>query len=60
MASGCKWLTSLNLSCCGKITDAAVVAVASGCKWLTSLGLDGCDKITDAAIANIPNRICVV
>ena len=50
MASYCKQLTTLALSYCSTITNAAVVAVASGCKQLTTLILLFCNKITDAAV----------
>ena len=53
-------LTTLNLACYSKITDAAVVAVASGCKQLTTLNLGYCGNITDAAKANIPNTVRVL
>ena len=52
MAEGCKQLTSLDLSSCDKITDAAVEALALGCRQLNSLNLNGCDMINkDAAKA---------
>ena len=53
VASGCKQLTTLDLACCGNITDAAVVAVASGCKQLTTLNLHYCSKITDVAVVAV-------
>ena len=53
----CKQLTALNLTLCGNITDAAVVAVALECKLLKSLSLYGCRNITDAAKANIAKTI---
>ena len=51
----CKQLTALNLTLCGNITDAAVVAVALEC----TLSLYGCRNITDAAKANIAKTIRV-
>ena len=53
VVSKCSQLSSLNLEGCGKITDAAVLAVASGCKQLTALDLSGCKNITDAAVVAV-------
>ena len=39
-------LTTLNLTYCSKITDAALEAVASGCPQLTSLNLGECSDMT--------------
>ena len=46
-------LTTLNLTYCSKITDAALEAVASGCKQLTKLNLAYCSNITDAAVVAV-------
>ena len=46
-------LTTLNLTYCSKITDAALEAVGSGCPQLTSLNLSGCRNITDAAVVAV-------
>ena len=43
-------LSSAILLGCGKITDAAVVALASGCRQLSSLHRSGCGSITNAAM----------
>ena len=46
-------LTTLNLTYCSKITDAALEPVASGCKQLTKLNLAYCSNITDAAVVAV-------
>ena len=46
-------LTSLNLSNCGKITDAGVIQLAHKCSQLTSLDLTWCESITDACVMHL-------
>ena len=43
-------VTIIRLSCCAKITDAAVIAIAEHCPNLTDIYLTDCRKITDAAV----------
>ena len=56
VASGCPLPTTLNLSCCHNITNAAVVAVALGCELLMTLELGCCDNITDAAVVAVASE----
>jgi ribonuclease HIII len=46
-------LTSVELSMCSNLTDAAVVAVAEHCAGLTSLSVAGCKNLTDAAVVAV-------
>lgn len=50
VAPDCPNLTSLNLQSCGRITDAAVIALAQGCPKLLSLNLRNCSRITSRGI----------
>ena len=43
-------LQSLNIQCCGNITDEGVSALANGCPQLQSLDICWCDKITDEGV----------
>ena len=43
-------LTSINLSYCGKITDASVIEIAKRCSQLTSIDLRWCKQITDTSV----------
>ena len=43
----------VDLSGCGKITDASVTEIARKCPALTMIRLYGCGKITDASVAEI-------
>ena len=53
---GCPGLFSVDLSGCGRITDACVIALSQGCPKLSSLNLDsnlflgGCNQITDMSV----------
>jgi hypothetical protein len=50
-------LTSLDISCCGNITDAGLVALANGnLTNLSSLEISGCDKITDVGVDTVQRR----
>lgn len=50
-------LTSLNLSCCYKITDLGLKHISNLANFvnLTSLNLSCCDKITDSGLTHISN-----
>lgn len=50
VAPDCPNLTSLNLQNCGRITDAAVIALARWCPKLLSLNLRNCSRITSRGI----------
>ena len=47
-------LTSLDVSGCGKLTDAAVLSIATSCTALTSVNVSGCGDLTDEAIRANP------
>ena len=46
-------LTSLNVTGCGNLTDASIIAVAASCAALASLNVRSCRKLTDASIVAI-------
>ena len=46
-------LTTINLFCCQKITDASVIEIAKRCSQLTSIDLRWCKQITDTSIIEI-------
>lgn len=47
LGNGLPFLESLDVSCCRKMTDKGLVAVASGCHNLRKLELFGCRFVTD-------------
>ena len=47
--SKCSQLTTLNMSGCFNVTNAAVLVVASECKQLSSLNLNCCRNVTELA-----------
>jgi hypothetical protein len=47
----------VDLSGCGKITNASVTEIARNCPALAMIRLNGCGKITDASMAEI-ERSC--
>ena len=50
LAAGCPHLTTLNVSCCGKLTDAAIAALAAGCPQLATINAPWCSLLTDTGI----------
>ena len=53
IAEHCTALTSLNVSGCRNLTDAAIQAIAEHCPGLTSLSVSHSKNLTDAAIQAI-------
>ena len=51
MGAGCGQLQSIDLTFCGKVTDAGVSALGAGCGQLQRINLTCCRKVTDASIA---------
>ena len=44
LAANCANLTTINLSICDKITDAAITALAANCANLTTIDLMNCEQ----------------
>ena len=57
IANGLLQLQSLNIRCCGNITDEGIRAVASGLPRLQSLNIEYCDNITDEGIRALANGL---
>ena len=50
LATCCQTLTSLNISHCTFVTDAAIARLIQGCRLLSKLYLNSCYLITDEAV----------
>ena len=50
-------MTTINLSGCRNITDAAMTVLAANCVNLTTIGLMFCGNITDAAITDFKRQL---
>ena len=54
--SKCSQLTTLNMSGCFNVTNAAVLVVASECKQLSSLNLNCCRNVTELALVAVASE----
>ena len=50
IGSGCPRLRYLSISCCFKITDSAVVAIAHSCLRLQKIRMDSCRLLSDRCV----------
>lgn len=54
LANGCdSALLKLDLSACGFVTDAGILAMLVKCPRLTDLGLSGCGQVSDQACVQL-------
>lgn len=51
LSQKCTLLEELDVSGCGRLSDAGVTAVTTGCRRLTSLSLEGCREVSAWAVA---------
>lgn len=51
LSKQCTLLEQLDVSGCGRLSDAGVTAVVSGCRRLTSLSIEGCREVSAWAVA---------
>ena len=58
LGNGLQLLQSLDISCCRKITDKGLKAVALGCCYLRKLELLGCRFITDELFQALSKNCC--
>lgn len=55
-ASGCP-LTTLNLSCCIKITDKSIYMISEYCKQIKKIDITHCEQVTDKSIDNLSRSL---